>query len=260
MCDRRRPPTIRAVSATSSLTYVGHSTVLLQLGGARLLTDPLLRARVAHLRRDARPPADEVRERIDAVLISHLHYDHLDLASLRLVRSSRVLAPRGAGRLLHRARIGDVEEVGVGDVVEVAGVRVEAVPADHDRNRRPGGANAEPLGFVVGRSERIYFAGDTALFEGMSRLAPIDVALLPVAGWGPRLGPGHMDAAEAAKAAALLHPRLAVPIHWGTFRPRTSRRGGWFSEPPRAFAAGVAELAPEVGVRVLEPGSELSLA
>ena len=260
MRQRSCAATILPVPATRTLTYVGHSTVLLELGGVRLLTDPLLRSRVAHLRRDAQPPAAEIRERIDAVLISHLHYDHLDLASLRLVRAPRVLVPRGAGELLDRARIAGVEEIGVGDVVEVGDVRIEAVPADHGGRRRPGGPQAEPLGFVVGRSERIYFAGDTDVFEDMARLAPVDVALLPVAGWGPKLGPGHMDASGAARAAALLRPRLAVPIHWGTFRPRTTRSGGWFTEPPLAFAASAAELVPEMEVRVLEPGEALSLA
>jgi L-ascorbate metabolism protein UlaG (beta-lactamase superfamily) len=259
MRDRRRERTMPSVETPRALTYIGHSTVLMELGGVRLLTDPLLRPRVAHLRRDARTPATEARERIDAVLISHLHYDHLDLASLRLVRSPRVLVPRGAGGLLHRARIAGVEELEVGDVVDVGGVPVEAVPADHDAGRRPGGPRAEPLGFLLGRSARIYFAGDTDVFEGMSSLAPVEVALLPVAGWGPKLGPGHMDAAGAARAAALLRPRIAVPIHWGTFRPRTTRVGGWFTDPPSAFAEGVAELAPEVEVRVLEPGASLSL-
>jgi L-ascorbate metabolism protein UlaG (beta-lactamase superfamily) len=225
----------------------------------RLLTDPLLRSRVAHLRRDAPPPAGGVREAIDAILISHLHYDHLDLPSLRLVGAPRVLVPRGAGGRLHRARIGGVEELRVGDVAEVGDVRIEAVPADHDHKRRPGGPHAEPLGFLLGSSERIYFAGDTDVFEGMAHLAPVDVALLPVAGWGPKLGPGHMDADGAARAAALLRPRLALPIHWGTFRPWTTRSGSWFTEPPLAFAAGVAELAPDVDVRVLEPGAAISL-
>jgi L-ascorbate metabolism protein UlaG (beta-lactamase superfamily) len=260
MRGRSCATTIRPVPATRTLTYVGHSTVVIELGPVRLLTDPLLRSRVAHLRRDARPPAAEVRERIDAVLISHLHYDHLDLASLRLVRAPRVLVPRGAGALLNRAGIGGVEELGVGDAVNVGDVLVEAVPADHDDSRRPGGAHAEPLGFILGHSERIYFAGDTDVFEGMTGLAPMDVALLPVAGWGPRLGPGHMDAAGAGRAAALLHPRIAVPIHWGTFRPWMTRAGSWFTDPPLAFAAEAAALAPEVEVRVLEPGGSLSLA
>ena len=71
----------------------------------------------------------------------------------------------------------------------------------------------------------MYFAGDTDLFDEMAELAPVDVALLPVAGWGPRLGPGHMNAERAARAAALLRPLVAIPIHWGTFHPTYARRG-----------------------------------
>jgi L-ascorbate metabolism protein UlaG (beta-lactamase superfamily) len=93
----------------------------------------------------------------------------------------------------------------------------------------------------------------------MADLAPIDAALLPVAGWGPTLGPGHMDAERAAEAAALLRPAVAVPIHWGTLHPRGRRRGAWFHRPPHRFAARVAQLAPEVDVRVLEPGAALEL-
>jgi L-ascorbate metabolism protein UlaG (beta-lactamase superfamily) len=105
----------------------------------------------------------------------------------------------------------------------------------------------------------VYFAGDTGMFPGMGDLAPVGVALLPVAGWGPKMGPGHMDAEDAARAAALLRPGVAVPIHWGTLHQRGRRRGAWFDQPPHEFAAHVAELAPEVDVRILEPGGSLEL-
>jgi L-ascorbate metabolism protein UlaG (beta-lactamase superfamily) len=97
------------------------------------------------------------------------------------------------------------------------------------------------------------------MVPGMADLAPIDAALLPVAGWGPTLGPGHMDAEQAAEAVALLRPAIAVPIHWGTLHPRGRRRGAWFDTPPQRFASRVALLAPEVEVRVLEPGAALEL-
>jgi L-ascorbate metabolism protein UlaG (beta-lactamase superfamily) len=93
----------------------------------------------------------------------------------------------------------------------------------------------------------------------MAGLGPIDVALLPVAGYSPKLGPGHLDAHRAAQAAALIRPRVAVPIHWGSFHPLTQARGRWFTEPPERFAAYARELAPEVDVRVLSPGGSLAL-
>jgi L-ascorbate metabolism protein UlaG (beta-lactamase superfamily) len=108
----------------------------------------------------------------------------------------------------------------------------------------------------------VYFAGDTELFDGMSEMAGrFDVALLPVWGWGPSLGPGHMDPLEAARAVAILRPAIAVPIHWGTFFPvgMETLRGSALVEPPRVFARQVAELAPEVEVPVLAPGDQLAL-
>jgi len=224
----------------------------------RLLTDPVLRSRVAHLRRHG--PAPEVPEGIDAVLVSHLHHDHLDLPSLRLLADGpRVIAPRGAGSMLRRAGF-ETEELRPGDWADVNGVRVEAVRAVHSAGRWPlGGVSGEPLGFVVAGSPSVYFAGDTDLFKEMGELAPLDLALVPIAGWGPRLGPGHMDAARAARAVALLGARVVVPIHWGTLHPRTTRLGRWFTSPADVFVAHAAELAPDSDVRVLQPGESTSV-
>ena len=237
---------------------MGHATVLIEQGGVRLLTDPVLRGRVAHLRREGRAP--EVPRDIDAVLISHLHHDHLDGASLRLLANRpRVIAARGAGDFIRGLGM-TVEELESGEATEVEGVRVQAVPATHDSRRLPlRGPEAEPLGFVIGRSPSVYFAGDTDVFPEMEELAPVGLALLPVAGWGPKLGPGHMNPERAAQAVALLRARVAVPIHWGTLHPRLTRRGEWFSSPGEQFAAQVAAVAPDSEVRVLRPGESTSV-
>jgi L-ascorbate metabolism protein UlaG (beta-lactamase superfamily) len=246
------------------LTWIGHATVLLEVGGARLLTDPLLRDRVGHLRRQAATPAPGATEGIDAVLVSHLHLDHLDVASLRrLRRDVAVLAPAGAGALLRRLGFARTTELRAGERAAVAGAAVEAVPAIHDGRRHPlARRTADAIGFVVTGDHSVYFAGDTDLYDGMTELAgTLDAALLPVWGWGPSLGPGHMDPLAAARAVALLRPRIAVPIHWGTFFPAglARLRGSALVTPPREFACRARALAPGVEVRVLEPGQALAL-
>ena len=230
--------------------------MLIEHGGVRLLTDPVLRRRVVHLRRH--PPLPDNSLNPQAVLLSHLHFDHLDLPSLRALGAGvRTLAPRGAGDFLRGAGLEAVEELAPGERTQVGDVAVTATPAEHDGGRRPLGPRVQPLGFVTEAERSVYFAGDTDLFAGMEALPRVDVALLPVAGWGRKLGPGHLDPERAAQAAALLRPRIAVPIHWGTLH--AGRRGPWFTDPPRAFAAQLAERAPKVEVRVLEPGQSLEL-
>ncbi len=246
------------------LTFVGHSTVLVELGGVRLLTDPVLRDRLLHLRRHATAPAREVVERIDAVLISHLHSDHLDLPSLRSVGGeAQLIVPRGAGAWLGRAGFERVTELAAGETTEVGGLEVAAVQAHHQPRRWTlAGRKAQPIGFEVRGERRVYFAGDTDLFPEMDELAgTIDIALLPVWGWGTSLGTGHLDPRRAAEAAARIRPRIAVPIHWGTLFPigRARKHGHLLHDPPREFAAQVSELAPDVEVRLLEPGESLAL-
>ena len=239
----------------SRLVWVGHATALIEVGGARLLTDPLLRPRLAHLRRHGPPPAPEATRDLDAVLISHLHHDHLDLPSLRLLpRGTPLVVPRGAAAMLHRRGFANVRELAAGESTDVAGVEVLAVDAVHDRHRLRIGLQADTVGYVAGGA--VYFAGDTDLFDGMADLAGIEVALIPVWGWGPSLGHGHLDPEAAARAAALLRPRIAVPIHWGTFFPHLMHlwKSDRLTDPPHEFAAAVARLAPEVDVRVLPPG------
>jgi L-ascorbate metabolism protein UlaG (beta-lactamase superfamily) len=245
------------------VTYVGHATVLLELDGARLLTDPLLRTRVFHLRRHE-PAGVEALGRIDVVLVSHAHWDHLDVPSLRRVASSAsiVVVPRGVSKHLRRSRLlAEVVEVDASEELALSGLTVTATHADHYGRRLPFGDATPSLGYVVSGSTRTYFAGDTDLFEGMSALAPLDLALLPVAGWGPRLPAGHLDPRRAAEALRLLRPRIAVPIHWGTYSAATWRqpRPRPDARPPAEFARDAAELAPEVDVRVIQPGDSLEL-
>jgi L-ascorbate metabolism protein UlaG (beta-lactamase superfamily) len=244
------------------IEYVGHATVVVDLDGVRLLTDPLLRNRVAHLRRAAPVDAKALRG-IDAVLISHAHYDHLDLPSLeKLGKKLPVIVPRGLGGLLRKRRFETVIEVEQQESIRIGALEVRAVPAEHDGGRGPFGASAEALGYIVTGSRSVYFAGDTDLFDGMGDLVPVDVGLVPIWGWGPGLGAGHLDPARAAEAVALLRPGLVVPIHWGTYFPiHLGLRGApdFVDLPPAEFVAAVEKIAPDVSVRVLRPGQSLDL-
>jgi L-ascorbate metabolism protein UlaG (beta-lactamase superfamily) len=234
---------------TRRVTWLGHATVLIETAGVRLLTDPVLRDRVAHLIRQVPTPASPGQ--VDAVLISHLHRDHLDRPSLRGL-SATAVAPAGAERYLpgytvHGLRAGETAAVGVG---------VEAVPAWHDGRRRPGAEALDALGYLA---DGIWFAGDTDFDPAMEALrGRVECALIPVWGWGPTLGPGHLDPAGAARVIDLVAPRVAVPIHWGTFLPLGlgRRHERLLREPPRRFAAAVTG---PTEVALLAPGGSVEL-
>ena len=247
------------------ITWWGHATCTIEDSDVRVLTDPLFARRLAHLRRrrGAVPPAEA--RRADLALVSHLHADHLHLPSLAaLAPGTRLLVPRGALRAvpgLRRLRQLRIDEVAPGDQTMVGDLVVRAVPARHDGRRLPVGPHRSPaLGYVVEGEARTYFAGDTGLFDDMAKeVGPVDVALLPVGGWGPYLGEGHLDAGRAAQALARLSPRSAVPVHYGTYWPigMDAVRPHEFHTPGDEFVRIAAQLAPSVSVHRLGHGESV---
>lgn len=245
------------------VTWWGHATATVRDSGVTVLTDPLLVRRMAHLRRrrGAVPPASAALA--DVVLVSHLHADHLHLRSLaRLAAGTRVLVPRGAIRavpgLRRLAASLEVTEVVPGDEVRVGAVRIRAVHAAHDGRRLPYGAHRAPaLGFVLAGEARTYFAGDTGLFDDMAgAIGPVDLALLPVGGWGPYLGEGHLDPGRAAEALLRLGAHSAVPVHYGTYWPigMDAVRPHEFHSPGDEFVRLAALRAPHAVVHRLRHG------
>jgi L-ascorbate metabolism protein UlaG (beta-lactamase superfamily) len=246
------------------VNYVGHATVLVDIGRIRILTDPILRDRVFFLQRHGDNPAPDLlsQRKPDVVLLSHLHYDHADLPSLRrLAPTTPVLAPRGSGRYLKRWAGVEVEEMVEGETLRIADVEITALPANHGPYFSQPRPATSCLSYALRNRLSVYFAGDTDLFAGMKEVGQefdLDVALLPVWGYSHRLGPGHLNPFTAAQAVQQLRPKVAVPIHWGALRlPGPNAlwdRAPHMSIPPRDFATHTARLAPDTEVRILQPG------
>lgn len=247
------------------ISWWGHATATIEDSGIRILTDPVLTSTVGHLHRRRGPLPTAAALSADAVVVSHLHGDHLHVRSLlRLAPAIPIILPRGALRAvrgLRRLSKRDLVEVSPGDRIQIGPVLVEAVPARHD-GRRHGLARetVQAMGFVVSGSHRTYFTGDTDLFPEMAAaVGRCDVALVAAGGWGPGLGAGHLDAARAAEVVGLVDARSAVPIHYGTLWPigLNGVRPGEFHHPGRDFADHALRLAPRTSTHVLRPGQSV---
>ncbi len=254
----QRTPQRAVMNPPLAVTWWGHASTTVELGGVRVATDPLLSDRLLHLRRYAATPGALAVD-ADLVVVSHLHLDHLHLPSLRrFAPTVPILVPRGGEALLRSLGPERVVPVVPGDVVRLTGLTVRVLPASHDGRRGPHTRIAGPaLGFrLEAGGASCWFPGDTGLREDMRGLGPVDLALVPVGGWGPTLGEGHLDPVGAAEAVRRVGARTAVPVHWGTFWPAGLRRIApanherLFVTPGRRF---VDALAGD-DVRVVVPG------
>jgi L-ascorbate metabolism protein UlaG (beta-lactamase superfamily) len=256
--------------------FLGHSTVRVEMAGRTVLTDPLLARTVGALRRVVPLPDPSAWAGVDLVLISHLHGDHLHIPSLRtLGTNTRILVPRGAGAWLRGRGFPNAGELSAGESIQDGDLRITGVRAEHSGHRwgprSTHGPATESLGFLLeGGGSTVYASGDTDLFDGMAVLGrrAVDVALLPVWGWGPTLGPGHLDPVSAAEAVARIRPRFAVPVHWGTLTfagmarvpsPLRARMRRLLVDPPLSFATEVAARGLGTRVVVTAPGHPVVL-
>lgn len=234
------------------VTWWGHASATV----SGVAVDPLLVDRLFHLVRSAPTPPPAATE-ADLVLVSHLHQDHCHAPSLaRFAPDVPVVVPAGGGRYAGPRAV----EVSPGDELDLAGVHVEVLAASHDGRRHPLSRTQAPaLGFrVTTGAGSWWYPGDSDLRDDMADVDPVDLALVPVGGWGPTLGDGHMDPTEAAAAVGRVGARWAVPVHWGTFWPAGLRRVAranhhrLFTTPGARFAEAMAGSATEAVV--LAPG------
>lgn len=248
-------------------TWLGHSTAVLDIDGVRLVADPLLRRHAGLLIRRGRRPDRAAWGGADAALLSHLHHDHAEVGSLKMLGGIPVLTSGpNAAWAVAKGLNGQGLAPDEWRRVAHSEVRVRLAPAVHGARPMPHRPNTAHGHMVQGPSGTVWVAGDTELYDDMAGLAElagatIDLALIPVGGWGPRLSPGHLGPREAAIACRLSGARAAVPVHWGTLHPPAVQAwpGGWMDRPGPDFTAALAREAPLCRATVLDLGGSLTL-
>ena len=256
------------------ITYVGHATLLLEIAGARLLTDPNFDPKLGRFLPRVSPPgiAPEALPPLDALLLTHAHADHLSFRSLdALPRDVPLYAPPPIARWLARKGYRNAEPLNASETITLAGrqLRVHAARATHQGSRYmvDRWRSAANMYLLESDEESIFFAGDTALTSSTHSLVEqvlwergrrLDLALLPI-GWAPRWKPGfrrgHLTGEDAVKLFETLQARAMMPYHWGTFRHVTATA---FDAIDR-LRAHLAQHDARDRVHVIEPGESLVL-
>lgn len=241
------------------ITYIGHATTLIELNGNHFLTDPHFGRRHLVFKRVIPLSYDPAHlPELTACLVSHAHYDHLDIGSYKYIPSSvPIIVPEGIGKLLSSFLNNPIIELTTWATQRLGEAEVIAVPVAHVGGRLLKLRFRKTVGFVLkARGQTVYFAGDSSYgphFKQVGQMFSIDAALLPIGAYFPRwlTRKKHMDPSEALQAFEDLRAKHLIPIHWGTFRQTLEPADGallWL----KRLLGGLPSL--QNSVHILRPG------
>ncbi len=239
------------------ITFIGHATCLIEIDGKFFLTDPNFSKKVLFVKRAQEPgirPQD--LPPLTALLVTHAHYDHLDLFSYKYFSSDiPIILPEGLGAFVSKFLKNPIIEIPAWGEHELEGVQIHAVPVKHQGFRLCGLTWRATTGYIIGsKTHKIFFPGDTAYgdhFKQISNLHNIDTALLPIGAYEPQwiMKSRHMNPPEALKAFADLQAKTLIPYHFGAFKISQEPL-----EAPSEWMKKLLEEKPNEAVRMLDPG------
>ena len=254
------------------VVYIGHATLLLELGGQRVMTDPNFDPKLGRILRRVSAPGIPLNQlpKIDAILLTHAHADHLSFASLDALPDSIPLyAPPAVSSWLRKLGYRQALPLAVGETVSIGPITVHAAPAKHSGNRYgvDRWRSATSMYLLDAGSTTCFFAGDTALTPDTHHLVrdhliergrKLDVALLPIGHapwWKPGFRRGHLTSDDALELFQRLEARFFIPFHWGTFHHVTSGP----HDAIERLRLRLAKHARGADVKIIEPGESFEI-
>lgn len=216
----RLPKTALEPTVCDSVTFVGHSTLMYDLAGVKIITDPLLYNQIKHIRKNTPIARQTIPRQFDLILITHFHMDHFHYPSLKLLdKTAHVIAPRGAKTKLNRLGFSSVEELAIGQEIEFRGLKITAVECNHDGRRYYSGPKCDTLSYLIASPQfKLFSCGDTAFTHKFDYIT-CDISFMPVGCYTPvQLQDRHCSPEQSFKMFQAMDAKVFVPIHFGTLQ------------------------------------------